>query len=124
VQVHVAEYPDRTFDGKVLRISGAFEPTTRTMLTEVVVPNDDGALFPGIHVDVQLALANANPPIVVPATAVITRSEGLQVAIVNEADAIKLNTGGGATLAEQSDRHWAERRRSHRNQSTDVGGWY
>jgi len=90
VQVRVAEYPDRTFDGKVLRTSGAFEATTRTMLTEIVVPNDDGALFPGIHVDVQLALANANPPIVVPATAVITRSEGLQVAVVNDTDAIKL----------------------------------
>jgi len=90
VQVRVAEYPDRTFDGKVLRSSGAFEATTRTMLTEIVVPNEDGALFPGIHVDVQLALANANPPIVVPATAVITRSEGLQVAVVNDADAIKL----------------------------------
>lgn len=90
VQVQVAEYPDRTFDGKVLRISGAFEATTRTMLTEIVVPNNDGALFPGIHVDVQLALANANPPLMVPATAVITRSEGLQVATVNDADAIKL----------------------------------
>jgi len=90
VQVQVAEYPDRTFDGKVLRTSGAFEPTSRTLLTEIEVSNLDGALFPGIHVDVQLALANVNPPMVVPATAIITRSEGLQVATVNEADAIKL----------------------------------
>jgi RND family efflux transporter MFP subunit len=91
VQVRVAEYPDRAFDGKILRTSGAFEPTTRTLLTEIEVPNSDGALFPGIHVDVQLALAQANPPIVVPATAVITRSEGLQIAVVNDADAIKLH---------------------------------
>jgi RND family efflux transporter MFP subunit len=90
VQVRVAEYPDRTFDGKVLRTSGAFDPTTRTLLTEIEVPNRDGALFPGIHVDVQLSVAQANPPIVVPATAVIVRSEGLQVAVVNDADAIRL----------------------------------
>ena len=90
VQIQVAEYPDRRFDGKVLRTSGAFEPTTRTLLTEIEVPNSDGALFPGIHVDVQLALAQANPPLVIPATAVITRSEGLQVATVNDTDAIKL----------------------------------
>src|SRR5262249_25672357 len=60
------------------------------LLTEIEVPNQDGALFPGIHVDVQLALAQANPPLVVPATAVITRSEGLQVATVSDTDAIKL----------------------------------
>ena len=90
VQVRVAEYPDRTFEGKVLRTSGAFNPTTRTLLTEIEVPNRDGALFPGIHVDVALSIAQANPPMVVPATAVIIRSEGLQVATVNAADAIQL----------------------------------
>jgi len=90
VQVRVAEYPDRTFEGKILRTSGAFNPATRTLLTEIEVPNRDGALFPGIHVDVQLSVAQANPPMVVPATAVIVRSEGLQVATVNAADAIQL----------------------------------
>ena len=90
VQVRVAEYPDRTFTGKVVRTSGAFDAATRTLLTEIEVPNRDGALFPGIHVDVQLSLAQANPPILVPATAVIVRSEGLQVAVVDDADAIRL----------------------------------
>lgn len=90
VQVRVAEYPDRAFEGKILRTSGAFNPTTRTLLTEIEVPNRDGALFPGIHVDVQLSVAQANPPFMVPATAVIVRSEGLQVATVNAANAIQL----------------------------------
>jgi len=90
VQVLVAEYPDRAFEGKILRTSGAFDPATRTLLTEIEVPNRDGALFPGIHVDVQMSVAQANPPFVVPATAVIVRSEGLQVATVNAADAIQL----------------------------------
>lgn len=90
VQVRVAEYPDRTFAGKVIRTSGAFDANTRTLLTEIEVPNRDGALFPGIHVDVQLALAQVNPPIVVPSTAVIVRSAGLQVATVDESGAIKL----------------------------------
>src|SRR5258705_9341191 len=68
VQVRVAESPDRAFSGTILRTSGAFDPTTRTLLTEIEAPNRDGALYPGIHVDVQLSLAQANPPIIVPAT--------------------------------------------------------
>jgi len=90
VAITVAEYPGRAFSGKVLRTSGAFDAATRTMLTEIVVPNRGGELFPGIHVDVQLTLAQANPPMVVPATAVIIRSEGLQVAEVDSANAIRL----------------------------------
>jgi len=90
VEVRVAEYPDRTFGGKVVRTSGAFDPATRTLLTEIEVPNREGALFPGIHVEVQLSLAQANPPLVVPATSVIIRSDGLQVAVVDDADSIRL----------------------------------
>jgi len=90
VAIGVAEYPGRTFNGKVVRTSGAFDMATRTMLTEIEVPNRNGELFPGIHVDVQLSLAQANPPIIVPATAVIVRSEGLQVATVDDSDAIRL----------------------------------
>ncbi len=90
VAIAVAEYPGRAFPGKVLRTSGAFDATTRTMLTEIEVPNRNGGLFPGIHVDVQLTLAQANPPIVVPARAVIIRGEGLQVAEVDDANAIRL----------------------------------
>jgi RND family efflux transporter MFP subunit len=90
VKVAVAEYPGRTFDGKILRVSGAFDAATRTMLTEIEVPNRNGELFPGIHVDVALSLAQANPPLLVPATAVIVRSDGLQVAEVDPANVIRL----------------------------------
>jgi RND family efflux transporter MFP subunit len=88
--IAVAEYPGRVFTGKVLRTSGAFDAGTRTMLTEIEVPNRRGELFPGIHVDVQLALAQANPPMVVPATAVIVRGDGLHVAEVDDTSAIRL----------------------------------
>ncbi len=90
VHVRVAEYPDRVFEGKVLRTSGAFDPTTRTLLTEIEVPNRDGALFPGIHVDVQLSLSQASPPLVIPATSVISRKDGLQVAVVDGTDSVRL----------------------------------
>src|SRR6266849_9264326 len=90
VAIAVAEYPERAFAGTIVRTSGAFDPTTRTLLTEIEVPNRKGELFPGIHVDVQLSLAQANPPIVLPSKAVIIRSEGVQVAEVDDANAIRL----------------------------------
>jgi len=64
------------------------------------VPNRNGELFPGIHVDVQLSLAQANPPIVVPAMAVIIRSEGLQVAEVDDAKRPRPPTGSQQQLDE------------------------
>ncbi len=90
VRIRVAEYPERGFTGTVVRTSGAFDAATRTLLTEIEASNQDGSLFPGIHVDVQFSLAQARAPIIVPGTSVITRADGLQVAIVDEASAIRL----------------------------------
>jgi RND family efflux transporter MFP subunit len=89
-QVKVPEYPGRSFAGKVLRTSGAVEPASRTMLTEIEVPNHDGALFPGTHAEVQLSLASSQPPMVVPATAVLIRGDGVQVAVVDSDSIIRL----------------------------------
>ena len=45
--VRVPEIPDRSFPGKVTRIASALQPGSRTLLTEIDVPNPDGALSPG-----------------------------------------------------------------------------
>ena len=47
--VRVPEIPNRTFPGKVTRIADALQPGTRTMLTEIDIPNPDGALAAGIY---------------------------------------------------------------------------
>src|SRR5256714_8136331 len=52
--VRVPEIPDRTFPGKVARIANALDPATRTLMTEIDVPNPDGELSPGIYCTVQL----------------------------------------------------------------------
>ena len=44
--VRVPEIPDRPFAGKVTRIADALSPATRTLLTEIDVPNPDGAIKP------------------------------------------------------------------------------
>ena len=82
--VRVPEIPDRTFPGKVTRIADALQPGTRTLLTEIDVPNPDGALTPGIYCTIELRIPRKTPSILVPADAIIFNAEGLQVAVVED----------------------------------------
>ncbi len=79
--IRVPEIPNRTFPGKVTRISDALQQGTRTLLIEVDVPNPDGALTPGIYCTVELHIPRKVPSFVVPASALIFNRDGLHVAV-------------------------------------------
>ena len=85
--VRVPELPDRTFPGKVTRIADALQPGTRTLLTEIDIPNPDGTLKPGIYCTVELHVPHDTPSLLVPAEAIIFNRNGLQVAVVEGGDA-------------------------------------
>jgi len=80
--VRVPEIPNRTFPGKVTRIADALQPDTRTMLTEIDIPNPDGALAAGIYCMVELHIPRKTPSLLVPAEAIILNRDGVQVAVV------------------------------------------
>jgi RND family efflux transporter MFP subunit len=80
--LHVAEFPNRTFEGKVVRTAGAIDPTSRTLLTELDVPNPKGEIMPGAYAEVGFHLKTAVPKLIVPSNALIFRSAGSQVAVV------------------------------------------
>jgi RND family efflux transporter MFP subunit len=80
--VRIPELPDRTFPAKVTRIADALQPGTRTLLTEIDVPNPDGALSPGLYATVELHVPRKTPALVVSADAVIFNSGGVQVAVL------------------------------------------
>jgi RND family efflux transporter MFP subunit len=82
--VHVPEIPNRRFPGTVTRIARALQPGSRTLLTEIDVPNPDGALSPGIYCVVELHIPRKTPSLVVPADAIIFNENGLQVAVVRD----------------------------------------
>jgi RND family efflux transporter MFP subunit len=82
--VHVPEIPNRSFPGKVTRIARALQPGSRTLLTEIDVPNPDGALSPGIYCIVDLHVPRKTPSVVVPADAVVFDQNGLHVAVVRD----------------------------------------
>jgi RND family efflux transporter MFP subunit len=81
--VHVPEDPDSTFPGKVTRFAHALAPGTRTLLTEIDVPNPDGALSPGMYVTVELHIPRKTPSIIVPADALVFNGDGVQVAVAH-----------------------------------------
>ncbi len=80
--IRVPAMPNLTFQGKVTRIADALQPGTRTLLTEVDVPNPDGALQPGVYCTVELKIPRQSPALIVPASAIIFNQYGMQVAVV------------------------------------------
>src|SRR5271156_3148610 len=80
--VRVPEIPDRIFAGKVARIAEALDPATRTLMTEIDVPNPDGELSPGIYCTVELKVPRRTPSLVVPAGAIVFDRDGLHVLVV------------------------------------------
>ena len=81
--VRVPELPDREFPGTVTRIADALQSGTRTLLTEVDLPNPDGALSAGIYCTVELHIPRKVPSLSIPAAAIIFNANGVQVAVVD-----------------------------------------
>jgi len=86
----LSDFPGRTFSGSVTRMARALDPSSRTMLVEVDVPNAEGTLFPGSFANVELIGSRANPPIVVPASTLVYRADGAQLAVVRPDNTIHL----------------------------------
>lgn len=85
--VRVPENPGRTFPGKVTRFAHALAPGTRTLLTEIDVPNPDGALSPGMYVTAELHIPRKNPSVLIPADALVFNGDGTQVAVAQNGTA-------------------------------------
>jgi RND family efflux transporter MFP subunit len=101
--VTLQEYPGRPFKGKVARTSNSIDLSTRTLLTEVEVPNRDGHLLPGSFGQVHFAVNTDAECVTIPVNAMLFRAEGPRVAIITSDNKVQLrpiNIGRdyGATL--------------------------
>jgi RND family efflux transporter MFP subunit len=83
--ISVSERANQKFPGTVTRTSHSLDPTTRTLLAEVQIPNESGQLLPGMFSQVDLSVARKNPPLLIPGDALVVRSDGPQVAVVDSA---------------------------------------
>jgi multidrug efflux system membrane fusion protein len=88
--VTLQEFPGQKFTGTVVRTADAIDPATRTLNTEVDVPNKDGKLLPGSFGQVHFATGNAVPRITVPVNTMLFRAQGAQVAVVDKDNKVRL----------------------------------
>ena len=84
------EFADRTFAGKVVRTAGAIDPNSRTLLTEVDVPNETGELYPGAYTRVHLTVGGASRALLIPANTLLFRSEGTSVGVVDQNNTVEI----------------------------------
>ena len=91
-RVLVPEFPERAFLGHVVSTAGALDQASRTLLAEVQIPNDDGSLLPGMFANVQFLIMRAEPPLWLPATALILGAGGMQVAVVRDDQTVHVQT--------------------------------
>jgi RND family efflux transporter MFP subunit len=86
-ELKLAEFPGRTFTGKLVRTAEAINYTTRTLLVEVDVNNPSGELLSGAYAEVHFKVPGQASTYIVPVDTLLFRKEGLNVAIVNNGKA-------------------------------------
>ena len=88
--VTLPEYPGQKFVGTVVRTSQAIDPTTRTLLTEVDVPNKQGQLLPGSYGEVHFQVGMGARKVTLPVNTMLFRAAGAQVAVVGSDGKVEL----------------------------------
>jgi RND family efflux transporter MFP subunit len=89
-KVAVRNFRGRVFTGRITRTAGALDPASRTLRTEVDLPNPKGELLAGMYVDVSLDVAVTHQVIRVPSSAIIADARGVHVAVVDGSGKVKL----------------------------------
>ena len=88
-----------TFTGKIIRFSRALDTNTRTMLTEVDVPNLDLSLDPGMYAETTIQLQQKNDALILPAQAVVQNGDQSYVLVVDATNHVEKR---GVTLGIQT----------------------
>ena len=101
--VKVKELPDRSFKGTVTRSTLALDPSTRSLLVEIDLPNPDHALRPGTFAEVSLSLREIPNALVLPPQAIVSGPKGKSVFIVDQGKAKSVPVQTGIT-----DGKWME----------------
>jgi multidrug efflux pump subunit AcrA (membrane-fusion protein) len=82
------------FSGQVVRTAGAIDPVSRTLLTEIRIRNPKLALVPGEFGEVTFHLHNSKTTLIIPASTVLFRAQGTQVALVQNNGSVHIQNVG------------------------------
>jgi len=92
VSFTVPQHPNRVFEAALVASAGAVATSTGTVLVQFGLDNPDGALQPGAYAEVKFPLPAGANGVRLPATALMFRDEGMQVATVDANNKVKLKT--------------------------------
>jgi RND family efflux transporter MFP subunit len=84
------EFPGRKFVGHVTNTARAIDPTSRTLLTELQVPNETGELFPGAYALITLQVNDNTGILTIPADSLIFQREGTTVGVVDADNKVEI----------------------------------
>jgi membrane fusion protein (multidrug efflux system) len=93
--VSVKELPGRSFPGTITRSTLALDPSTRSLLVEIDLPNSDHVLRPGTFAEVTMGLREIPNALVLPPQAVVSGPKGKSVFIIvqGKAKSVPVQTG-------------------------------
>jgi membrane fusion protein (multidrug efflux system) len=89
-KIAVKNFPGRVFAGRIARTAGALDAASRTLRTEVDLPNPKGELLAGMFVEVSLDVAVSHQVIRVPSSAIISDARGIHVGVVDGSGKVRL----------------------------------
>lgn len=87
VSIVVSAYPDRTFNGRLARISPNLTAASRTLTVEAEVENSDNLLKPGQFATVRIQQPQSEPAVLVPARAIHTEGTESHVFVIKNGHA-------------------------------------
>jgi len=97
----LAEFPERKFQGKLVRTADAINVSTRTLLIEIDVDNPAGTLLTGSYAEVHLKVQSQASTFLLPVNTLLFRSEGLQVGIVKDGNVALATVTPGHDFGDQ-----------------------
>jgi RND family efflux transporter MFP subunit len=95
VSVSVSTYPDRSFSGRVARVSPSVSAQSRTLTVEAEVENGENLLKPGQYATIRVLQSQSDPTILVPARAVRTDGTTARVFVIKDGVAHERLVGTG-----------------------------
>jgi RND family efflux transporter MFP subunit len=81
--IYREEDPHQQFTGLVTRTANALDSNTRTLLTQIDVPNPNDALRPGMYLQVKFVVHRDTPSVLVPSAALVWRPDGTVIPVLD-----------------------------------------
>ena len=88
VQIHI-DATGKTITGKIVRFTRSLDSSTRTMTTEVDIPNPDLSLNPGMYAETTIQLQARRNVLILPAQAVVQNGNSTYVLALNSQNQIQ-----------------------------------